>query len=150
MRRVLLTLLGLACAVSVALSNEVEAADDARSLLSDCAVFSGYNRSWCRSEQTRFVDLYRRSLERDYYSQRSVASCLFGGCDGAVTVDKRQACAWRLLILQSGYEFVDSTDNRNYRSECAGLDTAEDVRAVRSRANALMMRIYDKPLASTP
>lgn len=150
MHRVFLTLLGLVCAVSVALKNEVKAADDGRSLLSDCTVFSDYNRSWCRNEQTRFVSLYQRSLEKDYHSQRSVASCLFGGCDGAVTVDKRQACAWRLLILQSGYAFVDSTDNRNHRFECAGLDTAEDVRAVRSHANALMLRIYDKPLASAP
>lgn len=146
MRRFLLVVLGLVCALSFGPHPEAEAADDVQGLLADCTLFSGHNRSWCTAEQTRFVEMYRRSLEKDYHSQRSVASCLFGGCDGAVTIDKKHACAWRLLILESGYTFVDSTDKNNHRQDCKGLDSNKDGLDIRSYADALMVEIYGKSL----
>ncbi len=135
----------LASTASLASAQEVATAE---SLLGTCSFASKYNQTWCKTEQTRFLDLYRKSLEKDYHSQRSVAACLFNGCDGAVTVDKSQACAWRLLILESGYAFIDVTDESNFRSDCRGQETDEAREKVRAIAQALMMRIYAKPLSS--
>jgi hypothetical protein len=139
------TLLMVACATGGVAAQTIDAPE---TLLGSCSFASQYNQTWCKHEQARFLDTYRKSLDKDYYSQRSIASCLFSGCDGAVTIDKQRACAWRLFILSSGSRYVDSSDKSNYRLDCAGMDTDADRGAIHAMANALMMRVYGKPLAT--
>jgi len=144
MKRGLLALACLVCTVGGAMA---QALDTPESLLASCDFASKYNQSWCMSEQVRFVEIYRKSLNKDYYGQRSVASCLVSGCDGAVTIDKRRACAWRMLIVSSGSPYVDTSDRSNYRLDCSGMTTDADRAAVHSMAGDLMMRVYGKPLS---
>lgn len=115
-------------------------------LLADCAFASAYNQSWCTAEQGRFVEQYRRSLNRDYQSQRSVASCLISGCDGAVIVNRSLGCAWRLVILASESPYIDLTDESNRRYDCARLDGPGETALARRQAEALLRLIYDRPL----
>lgn len=149
MRLVALALVCLAAVAMSARSQPVEPADEARALFADCGLLAGYDRSWCQAEQRRFIDLYGRALRRDYHSQRRVALCLSSGCDGSVRVDRSLACAWRKLILASGSPYVDLSDTRNFRQDCAGLSHEEQVGA-RSHAGELMMRLYGKPLPEMP
>ncbi|MGE0213424.1 MAG: hypothetical protein AB7S41_17170 [Parvibaculaceae bacterium] len=122
---------------------------EAESFLADCALLTGYNQSWCKAEQARFIQLFQRALGRDYHSQRSVASCFAGGCDGAVKVNYVAACAWRVLILESGYTFVNSIDSDNYKIDCASLEADQAQKVIRTQAGSLMLRIYGKPLPAT-
>jgi hypothetical protein len=119
---------------------------DASQSLAHCDFKSAYNQSWCKSEQARFVEQYGKSLAGDYKGQKSVAECLANGCSGAVTVDKVQACAWRLVILVSGSKLIDTSDDALYRAHCLGLDNLANQRAIHTEANDLMLAIYNRPL----
>jgi len=146
MARTAIALICLICLAGASHARSLDNDAEVESLLADCAPLTGYNQSWCRAEQARFIQLFQRALGRDYHSQRSVASCLAGGCDGAVKVNPVAACAWRLLILESGYTFVNSIDTDNQKADCESLSTLQAQEAVRSLAGSLMQRIYGKPL----
>lgn len=73
----------------------------------------------------------------DYQAQRNVAYWLSGGYDGAAPLNPILACAWRLVILESGSPSVDSSDVSNKRLYCDRKLDADGLKAAQAQARTL-------------
>lgn len=82
---------------------------------------------------------YDLATKGDYQGQRNVSFCLSVGCDGAIIVNKVLACAWRIVIIESGHLKMDDTDTANYNLYCGPqyLDEA-GLTAARAQARQIM------------
>lgn len=83
----------------------------------------------CDASKSDFKKWFPRAYKGDYQGQRNVAFCLYDGCDGSVMQNKPLSCAWRMVILLSGSNQVDATDQNSFRLACGKLDTAEMITA---------------------
>lgn len=73
----------------------------------------------------------------DYQAQRNVAYWLSGGYAGAPPLNPVLACAWRIVILESGSTSVDSTDVSNKKLYCDRKLDADGVKAAQAQARTL-------------
>ncbi len=77
----------------------------------------------------------------DYQGQRNVAYWLSGGYGGAPPLNPVLACAWRLVILESGSTSVDSSDVSNKRLYCDRKLDADGLKAAQAQARTLQRGI---------
>ncbi|MCJ2050864.1 hypothetical protein [Methylobacterium sp. J-070] len=91
----------------------------------------------CAANQAEFRAAVPLAYRGDYQAQRNVAFCLQDGCGGGIRRNPALACAWRQVILGSGSNRVDGSDESNARLACAGLDAAQSEIA---RAQAARIR----------
>jgi len=77
----------------------------------------------------------------DYQAQRNVAYWLSGGYSGAPPLNPVLACAWRLVILESGSTSVDSSDVSNKKLYCDRRLDADGVKAAQAQARTLQKSI---------
>ncbi|TXG96580.1 MAG: hypothetical protein E6R08_08995 [Nevskiaceae bacterium] len=89
----------------------------------------------------RFQALEKAALTGDYQAQRNVATWLSGGNNGEPPLNPILACAWRLVILQSGDQHVDDSDVGNKQLYCDTRLDADGVSAAQSQATALLASI---------
>ncbi len=73
----------------------------------------------------------------DYQAQRNVAYWLSGGYNGALPQNPVLACAWRIVILESGSTKVDATDVSNKKVYCDKRLDADGINAARAQAKTL-------------
>lgn len=85
--------------------------------------------------------LERAAKAGDYQAQRNVAYWLSGGNGGALPINPILACAWRIVILESGSQSVDSSDVSNKQFYCNKKLDADGVRAAEAQAKNLLKAI---------
>lgn len=73
----------------------------------------------------------------DYQAQRNVAYWLSGGFGGAPPLNPVLACAWRMVILESGSTSVDSSDVSNKQVYCDRKLDADGIKAAQAQARTL-------------
>ena len=114
---------------------------EARDYLGLCA-----SRDDCKKDQAMFVGEYQLAFRGDYTAQRNTALCLSGGCGASYSVRPHpaQACAWRLVLAQSGHPQYDAGDSSNLRSACDKL-TVADRQAATARAERILREIEPLP-----
>lgn len=78
----------------------------------------------CTGNRAEFRTEFSKAYRGDYQAQRNIAYCLQDGCGGGIRRNPILACAWRQVILDSGSNRVDGTDQSNARLACGGLDAA--------------------------
>lgn len=98
----------------------------------------------CETQKIQFAQDFKQANAGDYAAQRNVAFCLAKGCDGAVAVDKINACTWR-MIIQGAPNQKTEADRWSYDADCGSLSNA-DRKAALSQAEKLFKRIYRKPM----
>ena len=98
-----------AAAVAQSADRKVEAEQFVNAL---CVKTDQYHLS-CEAEQSSFIKDYQRAFRGEYTPQRNTAFCLYNSCGGAIRKNPVQACAWRMVVLQSGHPEVDLTDTQN-------------------------------------
>lgn len=104
-----------------------------------CVKTDQYHLS-CEAEQSSFIKDYQRAFRGEYTPQRNTAFCLYTGCGGAIRKNPVQACAWRMVVLQSGHPEVDLTDTQNAELACGKLSATERAAAA-GRTAAIMGEI---------
>lgn len=98
----------------------------------------------CETVRESFKSDYRAAQAGDYSAQRNIAFCLINGCDGAVTKDPVESCAWR-MIIQGTPDTKEPTERESYRNACSGLVNADRKQAL-ARAETMYRAIYDGAL----
>lgn len=86
---------------------------------------------------SEFEALEKSAKSGDYQAQRNVAYWLSGGNGGAPPLNPVLACAWRLVILESGNASVDSSDVGNKQLYCDKKLDADGMKAARAQAATL-------------
>lgn len=115
---------------------------DVDSLTTICIQTS--HRELCAATVESFRDDYVNARKGDYPAQRNVAFCLYDGCDGAVIVDRTEACAWRMVIQGTDVR-KEQTERWSFENACFSLDPPA-IREALVRAGAMFERIYRKKL----
>ncbi|MDB5596244.1 MAG: hypothetical protein JWM36_3205 [Hyphomicrobiales bacterium] len=128
--------------IALALSASAVRAQSPSAHLAMCV---GPDEQMCDFSQKQFKAEYPKAYRRDYQAQRNIAFCLSQGCDRAVITNPILGCAWRMVIVGSGFSMVDTTDTGNLRVECGRLDAVERV-AASAQAQVLMKKIYNHAL----
>jgi hypothetical protein len=123
--------LGLAAilaAPAVAQTGEVQ--------LRPCRGGSAEDRQFCEMTRQRAPGELQKARAGDYGGQRNLAFMLSGATQppdaSAVVPNPQEACAWRLVILQSGHRQVTLVDAQNAVTDCA----RPGVNPVRAQARA--------------
>jgi hypothetical protein len=127
--------------------------------LSLCAIGSVYAQSvddhlrlcpadnqFCEGSKEQFKQWFPKAYQKDYQGQRNVSFCLADGCDGAVQKNRPLGCAWRLVIITSGSQRVESTDTGFFDAYCKGKLSNVEMVQMRSQAGELFKKIYNRPL----
>lgn len=100
----------------------------------------------CDINKVQFVRRdWPKAWQGDYQGQRNVAFCRSTGCDGAVELNKVEACAWRSIILIAHVGATDDTDTTNLKTDCGALDEAEG-KVAAGTSKLLYEKIYGKPM----
>ena len=93
-------------------------------------------------DTSKFEQTKEKAMHGDYQAQRNLAygysSWPYPGQDK----NPISACAWRMAILKSGSERVDSTDVSNQKVDCESLD-ASSLEAAEAQALGLMSKIVN-------
>lgn len=84
-----------------------------------------------------YEKLEKAAMAGDYQAQRNLAYWLSGGNGGKPAQNSVLACAWRLVILQSGDPQVDSSDVGNKQLYCDKKLAAEEIKAAEAQAQKL-------------
>jgi hypothetical protein len=84
--------------------------------------------------------LEKEALAGDYQAQRNLAYYLSTGAEGHAQ-NVVVACAWRIVILRSGHEKADSSDEGNKTFDCDRKLNAQQLREAESQAGALLKRV---------
>lgn len=84
-----------------------------------------------------YQDLEKAAKAGDYQAQRNVAYWLSGGYGGAPPLNPVLACAWRIVILESGSTSVDSSDVSNKKVYCDRKLDADGLKAAAAQARTL-------------
>jgi hypothetical protein len=77
----------------------------------------------------------------DYQAQRNVAYWLSGGYDGSPPLNPVLACAWRIVILESGSTSVDPGDVSNKKLYCDKRLDADGLKAAQAQARTLQKSV---------
>ena len=77
----------------------------------------------------------------NYQAQRNIAYWLSGGYSGAPPLNPVLACAWRIVILESGSTSVDFSDVSNKQLYCDRRLDADAVKAAQAQARTLQKAI---------
>ena len=117
---------------------------EARQYLDDCTKSPADARSLCRDQQAQFLTDYMAARGGSLDDQKNMAFCFHGGCDGAVRKDELQACAWTLVLLNSGHPEVTRLDATRTEWTCDKLSAAERSVAT-ARASRLQREIREQP-----
>lgn len=94
----------------------------------------------CEEEQRDFVSDYQKAFRGEYTPQRNVGFMLYTGSGGAIRKNPIQACAWRMVVLQSGHPQLDTGDTANADLACKRLSASERTAAA-ARTVAIMGEI---------
>jgi hypothetical protein len=103
----------------------------------------------CGISSARFQRDYGLALKGDYTAQKNVISCLEGNsCDGVVKINEPLTCVWRIVSLASGDKRSndDWFNKEAYQHDCVKKRTPTEIAVIRAQAEALLERIYHKPL----
>ena len=84
-----------------------------------------------------FEALEKAAKAGDYQAQRNLAYWLSGGYGGAPPLNPVLACAWRLVILESGSPQVDTSDVSNKQLYCDKRLDADSRKAAQAQAQTL-------------
>ena len=91
--------------------------------------------------------LERKARKKDYQAQRNLAYMLSGGQlvghREATDAQKVSACAWRFVILKSGSDKVNASDEMNFSSDCAKLSDPQKDKAANDAAK-ILTEVYGK------
>lgn len=107
---------------------------EAAEFLTFCSV-SDEDRQTCINEQARFEQEYVNAYAGDYLAQSNVAYQLWKAPPGFMPNNKRQACAWRLVIMTSGSPYLSDLDMETSKNICDGIDPKDP--GVISRARTI-------------
>lgn len=77
----------------------------------------------------------------DYQAQRNVAYWLSGGNGGSPPLNPILACAWRIVILESGSTSVDAGDVSNKKLYCDKRLDADGLKAAQAQARTLQKSV---------
>jgi hypothetical protein len=90
--------------------------------------------SICEAKRVQFVrNDWPKAWRGDHQGQVNAAFCRRTGCNGAVVIDKVDACAWRLVVARSRSSDSGDMDARNLKTDCGDLDQF-GLEAAQSRA----------------
>ncbi len=94
------------------------------------------------------IHLYERNaLAGNYTAQRNTAYCLrTAKCEDVIFPRPIEACAWRIVILGSGHQWVNQSDIDNYRDECTSVLSPDEQAGALAEADYLFRRIYKRDL----
>ncbi|MBD9390156.1 hypothetical protein IB237_23425 [Agrobacterium sp. AGB01] len=106
-----------------------------------CMVTS--NDELCDATKLHFKSDWQNAIAGSYEAQRNIAFCLSTGCDGAVTVNPVDACAWRMVIQASPAKRQD-TELQSYRQDCKLSNI--DRRKALALAEEMYQAIYNKQM----
>ncbi|GHA27654.1 hypothetical protein GCM10007989_24410 [Devosia pacifica] len=74
----------------------------------------------------------------DYQDTRNLSFCLATGCDGAVRIDRREACAWRAIAYGLAPTAEDKIlDLQTMENHCANVSDLE----VRAFLDAILQNV---------
>lgn len=104
----------------------------------------------CLSNQKQLKVEFPRAMKGDYSAQRNVSYCLSSGCGGAVSVDLKLGCGWRIVILAGGSANITSADQSNFHHFCSAGLTDEDRAIATAQARRLFQTIYRRDLTDGP
>lgn len=88
-----------------------------------------------------YEKLEKDAMAGDYQAQRNLAYWLSGGYNGAPPQNPILACAWRLVILESGSRQVDSGDVSNKQLYCDKRLAPDERKAAEAQAAKLRKSI---------
>lgn len=94
---------------------------------------------YCQYTRTKIQEQLLLAKQGDYQARRNVGYCLSSGCDGAVVIDKVEACAWRIVVMNQNSADAGVGDRGNFDLDCGRL-SANDRRAADARVKALTTR----------
>lgn len=83
----------------------------------------------CAQSFSEFEKLEKGAMAGRYQDQRNLAYWLSSGYNNALPQNPVLACAWRLVILESGSRSVDATDVSNKQFLCDRRLDADGMRA---------------------
>jgi hypothetical protein len=106
-----------------------------------CMVTS--NEETCEATKQQLKQDWRKAIAGSYEAQRNIAFCLSSGCDGAMTVNPIDGCAWR-MVIQASPAKKQNTELRSYRQDCR-LGNA-DRRQALAKAEDMYRSIYKKQM----
>lgn len=92
-----------------------------------------------------FDEVRGRALAGDYQAQRNLAYGYSTAPYAGQRKDPVAACAWRIVILQSGHPRVDATDRSNFSLYCSLLEDRQQPAAL-DMAKVLYRQIYRRDL----
>lgn len=117
--------LAVAMALGVAWTSEAASSKwpDAMEYLmaaEDCSIEP--DATLCENRKNTWQNDYRGAIAGEYQGQRNVSFCLSTGCDdlygGNIRKNAILACAWRVVIVNSGHLEADDTDAMNLKHFC--------------------------------
>lgn len=120
--------------LNLALASSVAAAD---LVLDTCG--AAKDVPYCQHTRTKIQEQLRQAMQGDYQARRNVGYCLSSGCDGAVVIDKVEACAWRIIVLNENSADAGVGDRGNFDLDCGRLN-ATDRQAADGRVTTLATR----------
>lgn len=106
-----------------------------------CMVTS--NDDLCEATKQQLKQDWPKAIAGSYEAQRNIAFCLSSGCDGAMTINPIDGCAWRMVIQASPAKKQD-TEPQSYRQDCR-LGNA-DRRQALVKAEGMYRAIYKKQM----
>lgn len=94
-------------------------------------VTGGCQTTVCETGRVQFErNDWPKAWRGNYQGQRNAAYCRSSGCDGAVIIDKIDACAWRTVIDLTQEGKIDETDRNNRMVDCNNLSEADRDKAI--------------------
>ena len=98
---------------------------------------------WCvalasAAPMDEYEGMEKAAKAGDYQAQRNLAYWLSGGYNGAPPLNAILACAWRIVILESGNSRVDASDVSNKQYYCGDKKlNADGLKAAQAQAKVL-------------
>ena len=90
-------------------------------------------------DSKKFDSVYAKAMQGDYQAQRNLAFGYSSMPYSGQEVNKISACAWRIVIIESASDRVDSTDVSNYEIDCTLDDASKS--AAESQAKEIMSQL---------
>lgn len=98
--------------------------------------------TWAHAQT--FSEVQSKALKGDYQAQRNLAYGYSSYPYKGQAKSPVDACAWRIVIVESGHARVDNTDINNAKVYCAMLKNPIQQRASIAKARALYQKIYKR------
>ncbi len=99
------------------------------------------------TDSSKFDSVYASAMRGNYQAQRNLAYGYSAAPYPGQQINPILACAWRIVILESGDELIDGGDVSNYKVDC-NLDDASQS-AAQAQASQILNKIDDNLKSKT-